>query len=151
MVMSTLFLSMLLLLNTGTTFKEPTDSLKPHDYDYYMRMSKSQKTGATIFMVTGIVVGSITLLIAAASAVGDAFTTVLTLGTSEPKRRSYTIPFLLSLAAIVAAIVLYSAASRNKQKAQAMSLDVGMGSSPVLQQQSIKNYTYPTLSLKIKL
>ena len=151
MVMSPIILSMLLLLNTATTATEPSDSLKQHDYNYFMQKSKNQKTAANILMVTGVVVLGITAAVALGDAVGDAVTTVFTLGTSQPKRHSYTIPFLLSLSAIVGGIILYSAASRNKKIAKGISLDVGMGSSPLLQQQSVKNYIYPSLSLKIKL
>ncbi len=149
--MSTLFSSMLLLLSTVTTFNEPSDSLKQHDYHYYMQKSKNQKTAADILIVTGIVVESVTLLVALATVVGEGLLSIVTLGTSKPEHHSYTLPILLGIAAIGVGIVLYSAGSRNKKIAKGISLDAGIGSSPLLQQQSVKNYTYPSLSLKIRL
>ena len=143
--------AMLLLLSTCTTFNEPSDSLKQHDYNYYMQKSKDQKSAGGVLLVLGLVAGTITLLVAALSALGEGVTAIVTLGTAKPEHHSYTIPFLLSLAPIIGGIVLYSAASRNKKIAKRISLDAGIGSSPLLQQQSVKNYQYPSLSLKIRL
>jgi hypothetical protein len=149
--MSTLLSSMLLLLSTVTTFNEPSDSLQQKDYDYYIQRSKSQKSAATVLLVTGVIIGTVTLLVAVGTALGDGLTTIVTLGTTQPEHHSYTIPLLLSVAAIVGAVPLYIAASRNKRKATAISLDAGIGSGPRLQQRSVKNYAYPSLSLKIRL
>jgi hypothetical protein len=149
--MITLVSSMLIFISSFTTFNEPSDSLQQRDYNYYMQMSKSQKSSATILLVTGLLVGVVTLAAAVGSGLKDAVTTIATLGSTQPERHSYTIPFILSLAAIVGAIALYSAAARNKINATAISLNAGIGSTPMLQQQSARNYTYPSLSLKIKL
>ena len=151
--MSLLFSSLLYMLSFSSVanFSNAPDSSRNADYEHYMQKSKNQKTAATIFLATGIAGGFLILLSALLKTVGDGFVSIISLGTYEPKRRSYTIPLLLIGAAIGGGIVLYSAASRNKKIAENISLDARIGSSPVLQQLSVKNYTYPSLSLKIKL
>ena len=147
-----LLFSSLLYVMSFTTVASPEnklDSLKKQEYEHYMQKSKNQATAATILVAAGAAGGFFTLLYALLTAFGNGLVYVVSLGTYEPKRRSYTAPLLLTGAVIATGFILFAAASRNKKIAKGLSVSAGVGNTSLLQQQRYRSYAYPTLSFKI--
>ncbi len=85
----------------------------------------------------------------ASQAIGGGLTTVFSLGTVEPEYKSYTVHYLLSAAAIIGGITLFTASSKNKRKAKTLIAFINMETAPVIQQNKISSQSFPVMGLKV--
>lgn len=126
-----LFCSMLLII-TSASFSQQTNPSQPLTREEYLKKSKSQKTGAWIFLG----VGAAMFAIAAPGNVSfDVLGTIVVVGTI----------------ATIVSIPLFIASARNKRKAKAAAAFLKFEKNHSIQQTGITLHSYPALSLKINL
>ena len=126
-----LFCSMLLII-TSASFSQQTNPSQPLTREEYLKKSKSQKTGAWIFLG----VGAAMFAIAAPGNVSfDVLGTIVVVGTI----------------ATIVSIPLFIASARNKRKAKAATAFLKFEKNHSIQQTGITLHSYPALSLKINL
>ena len=120
------------------------------DTDYYKKSTK-QKTAAWILTGAGTMGLMATLAVDATQEVGGAFVTLLSLGTVEPEKKSYTVPYLLSTAVIVSGIYFFIASSENKKKARAASVFIDTENMHLLRGTVFVRQSFPAVGVKIHL
>ncbi len=117
----------------------------------YLKRSKAQKTGAWVLTAWGTAGLLITLVADATQTVGGGFLYLISAGTYEQEHKPYTGAYLLSGACVVGGIYLFTASSKNKRKAKAMSITMGMEKTEVLKYNSVYKRSFPTVGLRIRI
>lgn len=117
----------------------------------YLKKSKNQKTAAWILTGAGTAGLFITLSADMSQAVGGGLTTVFSLGTVEPEYKSYTVPYILSGAAIVGGVTLFLAAAKNKDRARAATTYLKMERTEQVQQGKLTRQAFPAVGVRMGL
>jgi hypothetical protein len=130
---------------------QDTTTGKPSIEIDYLKKSKQQKTAAWVLTGAGTVGLLTTLLADATQTVGGAFVTAITLGSVEPENKSYAVPYLLSSAAIIGGITLFTAASRSKQKFKTLSGFVDTEKTGVAGKNGIQQQAVPVVGVRVRL
>jgi hypothetical protein len=130
---------------------QDTTTGKPSIEIDYLKKSRQQKTAAWVLTGAGTVGLLTTLLADATQTIGGAFVTVVTVGSVEPEHKSYAVPYLLSSAAIIGGITLFTASSRSKQKIKNLSGFVEMESVQVVAKQGIQQQSLPVIGVRVRL
>jgi hypothetical protein len=141
----------MLLAIAGAAFSQHLDSANQFTPEYYLMKSRNQKSGAWVLTVAGTTGLLVTFLTNAANGVNDLSTSIISLGSVAPRRRSYAVPYVLSAACIGGGIALFTASSRNKNKYFIVSTNLKMEEAPVVQQLAIIQHSYPCLAVTLKL
>jgi len=118
----------------------------------YLKKSKKEKTWAWILTSVGTAGLLVTLVADAGQATGDAFATVVSGGTVEPTYTSYSVPYLLSGAAVASGVTLFVLAGKDRRKARAASVLINMEKTGVARQQlMVRNQMFPAVGVKLSL
>jgi hypothetical protein len=105
----------------GSIAQDSTIALNQPTKADYLHKSKSNKTAGWILVTAGTAGLFGTALSDLGESVRDDATTVFSLGLVQPEpKRSYTVPYLISLGVGLASIPFFTAAARNKRLANNM-------------------------------
>ncbi len=144
-----LFSIVLLLVLTSSSFCQQTNPSPALTKQDYLKKSKRQKTAAWILLGGGVVLSF------AGIAVGlnDATNNLIGIFYLEQPNSSNSVDVLIvsGLAAMAGSIPLFIASSKNKKKANAVSVSFKMETRSTVQQLAIVRTAYPSLSLKLNL
>jgi hypothetical protein len=115
----------------------------------YLKRSKKEKTWAWILTSVGTAGLLVTLAADAAQVTANVITGPFTDGTVES---NYTVPYLLSGAAVASGITLFVLAGKDKRKARAASVLINMEKTGVARQQlAVRNQMFPSVGVKLSL
>ena len=142
-----------LLIISATSFSLQTSTSKATlTKADYLKKSKNQKTAAWVLTGAGTAGLFVSLLADASQETSSALISLFSLGTVEPPEyKSYTVPYLLSVASVIGGVTLFIASSRSKKKAMNASVYFKVETVPVIQQTSFASRPYPALVVKINL
>lgn len=118
--------------------------------DSYLKRTKDQRTGGFVLCAAGVGGLLVTAIADAGRRAGGAFVTIITLGSYEPEYQSYTGTYLVSGACFIGGLYLYSASSKNKRKAKAASLTIGLEETEMLKNKAFHKRSFPAVGLRVR-
>jgi hypothetical protein len=137
--MKQIFICILFMTTTGTSFCQQIKSSKQLTCEEYLTKSKNQKTAARTLLICGGVLIIVPVIIAIPGEVSfdtlDALAVIAGIG----------------VGASLASIPLFIASGRNKRKALNPSLCVKIENAASLKQAALYTHSYPAISFKINL
>jgi len=150
--MKKLFFSMLAVISIYTAnaqVTEPQPSLTKEDY---LAKSRHQKVGGWILTGAGTIGLLLTLTSDAVNALNEGLGSIGNSATIESDT-SYTVPYLLSAAALGSGIALLIASSRNKRRANEMDLRsfLKMEKGPLPLMAGRRDPCYPALAIRLSI
>jgi hypothetical protein len=92
-----------------------------------------------------------TLVADAGQVAEGAFVTIITVGTVQPERKSFTIPYVASAAVLAGGITLLAASSRTKRRMKDVSHFFAVEHTEVVQRSGYRKHALPVAGIRVVL
>jgi hypothetical protein len=144
-----LFVNLPMLLCVST-FSQPKNPERLLVEEQLLLKSRQQKAVGWIFTGAGAVGLVMTMNADVGQSLRGGLTTLFTLGMVEPEYKSYTVPYLLSAAALGTGIGFFIASSKSKKKAREIALSAffKVERAPMIQPAGLAFSSFPSIALK---
>jgi hypothetical protein len=141
----------LILLSFGSIAQDSTIALIQPTRADYLHKSNSNKTAGWILVTAGAAGLLGTALADLGESVRADATTVFTLGFVQPEpKRSYTVPYLISLGVGLASIPFFTAAARNKQLANNVTSIIKLEKAELVANGNTSSVQFAAVGIKVK-